>query len=328
MAKALPGAEIEAPLPMDRVTPLRPFAVTGIDYAGPLFVKVGGTLKKSYIALFTCATTRAVHLELCLDMSTDKFLLALQRFTGRRGLPNIVYINNAQTFHATNRELRELGTVLSAAKTPQYFAENGIRWKFIAPRAAWWGGWWERMIATTKRCLRKVLGRSQVDAEGLQTILVGIEASLNSRPITQDDENETLTPAHFLTGGRLTAIPQGPEPVLTQSLTRAFQQNQRLTETLWRCWQKEYLLQLRSHHEVRRPSRLGPKWKVGDIVLLQEEKLPRLMWKRARIDELIPGRDGQIRTVKLCLPDRTKISRPVQLVIPLEIDQGGENVEG
>ena len=55
--------------------------------------------------------------------------------------------------------------------------------------------------------------------------------------------------------------------------------------------------------------------------------IPRHMWKNARIDELIPGRDGQIRTVNLHLPDRTKISRPVQLVIPLEIDQGGEDVE-
>jgi hypothetical protein len=73
------------------------------------------------------------------------------------------------------------------------------------------------MVATTKRCLRKVLGRSQVDTEGLQIILVGIETALNSRPITQDDENETLTPAHFLTGGRLTTIPQGPETVRTKS---------------------------------------------------------------------------------------------------------------
>jgi hypothetical protein len=131
------------------------------------------------------------------------------------------------------------------------------------------------MVATTKRCLRKVLGRSQVDAEGFQTILVGIEASLNSRPITQDDENETLAPAHFLTGGRLTTIPQGPEPVSTESLTRAFRQHQRLTETLWQRWQREHLLQLRSYHEVRRPARQGPKLKVGDIVLLQEERMPR-----------------------------------------------------
>jgi len=77
IAKGLPRGEIESPLPTDRITPLKPFAVTAIDYAEPLFVKVGNTLKKYYIALFTCATTRAVHLELCLDLSTDKFLLAL-----------------------------------------------------------------------------------------------------------------------------------------------------------------------------------------------------------------------------------------------------------
>jgi hypothetical protein len=104
-------------------------------------VKVGNTLKKGYIALFTCATARAVHLELCLDLSTDKFLLALQRFTAKRGLPNKIYTDNALTFHAANRELMELCTVLSAAKTHQYFAEKEIRWKFITPRAAWWGGW-------------------------------------------------------------------------------------------------------------------------------------------------------------------------------------------
>ena len=102
-------------------------------------------------------------------------------------------------------------------------------------------------------------------------MLVGTEAVLNSRPITQDDENET-TAAHFLTGGRLTTILQGPEPVRTESLTRAFQQHQKLTETLWRRWQREYLLQLRSYREVRGPARQGPKLKVGDIVLLQKRK--------------------------------------------------------
>jgi len=124
-------------------------------------------------------------------------------------------------FHAVNGELRELCTVLSAAKTHQYFAEHGIRWKFIPPQAAWWGGWWERMVTTTKRCLRKVLARAQVDEEEIQTILVGAGATLNSRPIIQYDDNDTLTPAHFLTGRKLTTIPQGPEPVRTENLTRS-----------------------------------------------------------------------------------------------------------
>ena len=142
------------------------------------------------------------------------------------------------------------------------------------------------------------------------------------------DENEKLTLAHFLTGEKLTTIPHGPEPVRKEKLTMYFRQHQRLTEALWRRCQREHNIKYRSCHEVRRPARQGPKFKLGDIVLLQEERTPRLMWKKARIDELLQGRDGRIRTVsRLLLPDRTKISRPVQLVIPLEIDQGGEDVE-
>jgi len=80
------GHQIEAPLPADRVNPHKPFVVTGIDLAVPLYIRVGSNIRKSYTALFTCATTRAVHLELCTDMTTDKFLLAFQRFVGRRGL--------------------------------------------------------------------------------------------------------------------------------------------------------------------------------------------------------------------------------------------------
>jgi hypothetical protein len=78
------------------------------------------------------------------------------------------------------------------------------------------------MVGTTKRCLRKVLGKRQVDDEKLNTILSSIEAPFNSPPLTQDDGPETLTPAHFLHGGRLNSIPTGPEPILTESLTKEF----------------------------------------------------------------------------------------------------------
>jgi len=141
MMKNPRGQQIEAPLPSDRVKPSRPFAVTGIQFAGSLCMKVGSDMRKAYISIFTCATTRAVHLELCTDMSTDKFLMALQRFVGRRGLPLTIYTDNAKTFHAANFELSELWKQLSASKTHQFLAQNGIVWKFIAPRVAWWGGW-------------------------------------------------------------------------------------------------------------------------------------------------------------------------------------------
>ena len=85
------GKQIEAPLTADSVRPSRPFAVTGVDFADPLYVKVGREAQKAYIDLFACATTTAVYLELCTDMTTAKFLMALQRFIGRRGLPHTVY---------------------------------------------------------------------------------------------------------------------------------------------------------------------------------------------------------------------------------------------
>jgi hypothetical protein len=102
------GQQIEAPIPSDRVKPSRPFAVTGIDFTGPLCIKVASDMHKAYITLFTCAATRAVHLELCTDMDTDKFLMALQRLVGRRGLPHTIYTDNARTFLAANFELLEL----------------------------------------------------------------------------------------------------------------------------------------------------------------------------------------------------------------------------
>jgi len=127
------GQQIEAPLPSDRVKPSKPFVVTSIDFAGPLYIRVGSDIRKAYITLFTCATTRAVHLELCTDISTDKFLMVVQRFIGIRGIPHTIYTDNARTFHAANFELSALWKQLSTSKTHQFLAHNGINWKFIAP---------------------------------------------------------------------------------------------------------------------------------------------------------------------------------------------------
>ncbi|GFT16112.1 integrase catalytic domain-containing protein, partial [Nephila pilipes] len=144
--KAKCGMQIEAPLISERVVPSAPFTITGIDFTGPVNIRCLKPRDTAYIALFTCATTRAFHIELVSDLTTDKFLLVLQRFVGHRGLPNTIYTDNATTFHAANKELILLWQTLSSAKTQQYYAQNGITWRFIAPRAAWWGGWWERLI--------------------------------------------------------------------------------------------------------------------------------------------------------------------------------------
>jgi hypothetical protein len=123
----------------------------------------------------------------------------------------ILYI---RTTHRLSKWLTKSSRIVASPfshKTHPHIARLGITWKFIAPRAAWWRGWWERMIGTTKRCLRKVLGRLQGTDEELASTLVSIEAALNSRPIIQDVE-DALTRAHFLCGAKLTTLPSTTEP--------------------------------------------------------------------------------------------------------------------
>ncbi|GBM33799.1 hypothetical protein AVEN_183052-1 [Araneus ventricosus] len=113
-----------------------PFSITGIDFASPLYVRNSKPLDTDYIALLTCSTTRALHIELVSDFITNKFLMGLQRFLGRCGLPHTINTNNSTTFHAANRELISLWNSLTSTKVQKFYGINGIKWKFIDSWAA------------------------------------------------------------------------------------------------------------------------------------------------------------------------------------------------
>lgn len=124
-----------APLPEDRIKPAPPFTNVGLDFAGPLYLKDSD--EKVYICLFTCAVTRAVHLELVCDMTTERFLLALRRMIARRGMCSIIWSDNAKTFKAANKELQRCWRVLESDQTQSALSEKKIQWKFIVERAPW-----------------------------------------------------------------------------------------------------------------------------------------------------------------------------------------------
>ncbi|GFS68537.1 putative RNA-directed DNA polymerase from transposon X-element [Trichonephila clavipes] len=126
-------------LPGDRVNDAAVFEVVGVDLAGPLYVKGG---QKSWIVLFTCATYRAVHLELTSSLSTDAFLLSLRRFIARRGRPRVIYSDNGTNFRGAHGEL----SGIDWEKVLKLATIQRIIWKFNPPTAAWWGGWWERPL--------------------------------------------------------------------------------------------------------------------------------------------------------------------------------------
>ena len=183
-------------LPLDRVAEVPPFYYCGVDYCGPLIVKDG---TKCYISLFTCAVTRAVHLEVVRSNTTDDFLCAFKKFCARRSMPRCVISDNAAYFGCM------------ADSLSRYFSSKRIDWKFIKKRASWHGGFWERLIGLTKAALKKTLGKRLVSFDELVTVTAEIESVLNDRPLTyvSSDFNDgiVLTPSHLLCGRRISAMP-------------------------------------------------------------------------------------------------------------------------
>ena len=158
VCKKLEGLPYKAPkradLPETRVTDVPAFTHVEVDFAGPLFTKTTRGTAKTYICLFTCATSKAIHLELLPDLSSEAFIRGLQRFAGRRGTPVSITSDNAKTFKRANKDLAQL---FRTTKAQDFVANQGITWKFILEKAPWWGGYYERMFQ-----LRKILGKTQL----------------------------------------------------------------------------------------------------------------------------------------------------------------------
>ena len=235
--EAKPFAAAKEPaLPSSRVSDEPPFSNTGIDFAGPLYAMTNRESEKVYICLFTCASTRAVHLDLVPCLSVSSFLQAFRRFVSRRGLPSQLITDNAKTFKSASKEVKN---ILRSSEIQREMASRGVQWKFIIEKAPWQGGFYERMIQSTKRCLKKILGRSSMDFKSLRTLLVEIETTINNRPLmcVYDDEEGVsypLTPSQLVYGRQISLMPSDRQFDIistNRSLTKKAKNQRRLLIT-------------------------------------------------------------------------------------------------
>lgn len=287
------------PLPEHRVTQSRPFQVTGIDFAGPFFVRATdatGTTKV-WLCLYTCSSTRAVHLDLVANLTATTFLRNFRRFAARRGTPSLVITDNAKTFKSASKIIQEIA---EDAEVRKYFTHAGIKWEFNLEKAPWWGGIFERMIKSAKRCLRKVIGKNCLFYDELLTLIVEVEAVLNSRPLTyvsSEEVEEPLTPSHLLVGHRILSLPDpSPEPsdpdYTPEELVHKMDQLSSTLRHFWNRWKKEYLLELREFHRLKVNNGSAYNVSIGDIVTIYDDSHPRGLWRLGRVTDLIPWVDA------------------------------------
>ena len=305
------------------MTPARPFSQTGLDFAGPLQLKEGNDVKKIYIAVFVCLTTKAVHRELVSSLTKEDCIFALKRFAARRGTPKKILSDNGKNFIGARNELLQVRALLNSDKKEkslvQFVNENGIEWVTIPPRSPHFGGLWEAAVKSMKRHLRRVVGLQVLRYEKLLTTLTQFEAILNSRPLhplTNDpNDNAPLTPSHFLIGGSLLALPEDDIEVTTNIRLKLMQ---RIQQDFWKSWKRDYLttLQIRKRWFTN-----GPEYNVGDLVLIAEDNEAPLQWKTGRIKQIFTGNDGNVRVVKV-KTSTGELMRPVVKLRKLPIDAG------
>lgn len=323
-----PSTPLMASLPEARVTPSRVFSRVGVDLAGPYSIKEGkrrgAKTYKAYFAIFVCMSTKAIHLEVLSDLSSEAFIATLNRFVSRRGICQAIYSDCGTNFVGAKRHLIGAQKFLNKCRDDERImrtcSERGIVWNFNPPSSPHFGGLWEGNIRVVKNHLKRVIGDSSLTYEEFTTILTKIEAILNSRPLcslSSDPEDiQALTPGHFLIGEPLISIPEyNYSEVKTNRLNR-WEHLQKITQHFWQRWNTEYLQALQNRVKWYKATR---NLQVNDLVVIKDTRSPPLKWPLGRIREVKPGSDGVVRVASVQTSDGIYI-RPVTKLCLLPIE--------
>lgn len=285
----------------------RPFLHTGVDHCGPYDLRAsegrGIRTYKGYIAVFVCLTVKAVHVE-CVDgLTTDAFLAAFRRFVSRRGLPSDVYSDNGTNFVGAANEIeRQFNQTIhqNEEAVAEKFTEESINWHFIPPGSPLFGGLWEAGVKSVKYHLRRIIGESKLTFEEMHTFLCQIEACLNSRPLCAINSDPTdltaLTPGHSIVNTDLLSLPEPSIVDIDSNRLNHWQQIQQMRQYFWKRWRDDYLSQLQQRPKWCREQ---PNLEIGEMVLVQDDRLSSSKWPLGRIVAVHPGNDGFVRVVSV-----------------------------
>lgn len=296
------------PHPDIRVNRFRVFENIGLDYIGPVTIKNDSGHNKVWILIITCFNTRAVHLEVITDLSADKFINGFRRYIARRGKPSTVLSDNGTQFQLGEKVLRLMwSNLIKTSEIHTYFSKEGIEWKFITPLSPFKGAIYERLVQIFKNAFRKSIGRKILEMDEFNTFIIEIESVMNSRPIAQVsdelDDISILRPIDFIMPYGKTGIPSEemedyetdpnfiPKNINSaEKLVQSWKTHLQKLNTFWELWSTNYLTALRErdfearHKQPRIKNEHKPK--IGEIVIINDDYLPRGCWKLGKIQKV------------------------------------------
>ena len=316
---ASPCNQQMANLPPERLEPGKPcFSYVGLDCFGPFYVKVGRSEVKRYGCIFTCLTTRAVHIEKLDQLDTDAFLNGFRRFVARRGSPLKVWSDNGTNFVGAQAEVAKGIKEISSDRIKSFSVQRNIDWVFNPPHASHMGGIWERLIRTIRKVLSALLFQAKrLTDDVLVTLFHEVESIVNGRPLTKVSNNVDdpvpLTPNHLL------LLQNGPVPPAgvfqeCDMYKKRWRYVQYLSDQFWRRWLREYIPELQKRNKW-----LNQQYnvKVGDLALIIDENTPRCLWPLGLVTDVKLGRDNLVRSVTVKTKS-TSFVRPVSKIVMLE----------
>ena len=303
--------QIMGMLPRERTETSPPFTHIGIDTFGHFTVKDRRTELKRWGVVFTCAYTRAVHIEQIDDLTTDSFLQALRRFISVRGPVQTIFSDKGTNFMGGKNQLEKDLTCMSNGKLKRFMLENKINFRTNTPTASHQGGMWERQIRTIRSIFNNMTNRyhQKMSTEGLRTAFAEISAAINNRPISVENTaslEPVITANHLLTGKSQCILPPpgefDNEEVYGRHMYRKCQQ---MAADFWTMWKACYLTKIEQRTRWETPSK---DLEVGDVVLVVDDNQPRNVWELGRVINIHLGADHRVRkaTIMLATSDLDK----------------------
>lgn len=297
------------------------------DLAGPFEIKSDNLRSaktyKSYVILFACKYTKALHLELVSSATSKNFLNALKRFTSRRGICHTLQLDNGTNFKGGYNILeKEFKQLLSSSEEEiaNELLKSKITINFIPPYSPHLNGQIERNVKNFKFHLKRVFDYKQtLTYEDFHTLIVEIEGILNSKPLMALSEDPTsfayLSPAHLCILRPLR--PYVELRTTTVGCRDKFDLLKQLSEKFWDSYKNELFAESYKRNKWQKAKE---NLKINDLVIIKSILEPKRFYKRGRIVEVHEGIDGVVRYATYKLASGKTEKRHIKDLIKLPVE--------